>query len=75
VLNDKYYVTTKMSHLDDIERTQIIMERERDRKKITTIATSHHCSTNAMKKILSCYYNTGGITGEQLTEMQERANQ
>jgi transposase len=52
-----------MSHFDDIERTQIIMERERDGKKISIIANNHHCSTTAVRKILSRYYNTGEIAG------------
>ena len=35
---------TKISHLNDIERTQIIMERERDEKILSTIATRRRCA-------------------------------
>ncbi|CAF1469237.1 unnamed protein product, partial [Rotaria sordida] len=52
-----------MSHLTDIERIQIIMERERDGKKISTIATRHHCASSTVRSILSRYRNTGEITG------------
>ena len=52
-----------MSHLSDIERIQIIMERERDGKTLSTIATRHHCTHATVRNILSRYHNTGEITG------------
>ena len=40
-----------MSHLSDIERIQIIMERERDGKTLSTIATRHHCTHATVRNI------------------------
>ncbi|CAF2759039.1 unnamed protein product [Rotaria sp. Silwood2] len=39
------------------------MERERYGRKIAAIAARHRCSTGAVRKILSRYYNTGEVTG------------
>ena len=51
-----------MSHLNDIERTQIIMERERNGTKLSIIPRRHHCSTSTVRGVLARYHNTGEIT-------------
>ncbi|CAF3373156.1 unnamed protein product [Rotaria sp. Silwood2] len=54
-----------MSHLSDIERTQIIMKRERDGTKISIIATNHNCASSTVRRVLARYHETGEITGGQ----------
>jgi len=56
-----------MSHFSHAERLQIIMERERDGKKIETIARQHKCTPAAICKILSHYNQTGEVNGGKST--------
>ncbi len=56
-----------MSHFTNIERVQIIMERERDGKRMETIAQQHKCTTAIIGKIVSHYNRTGEISGTKST--------
>lgn len=51
-----------MSHFDDSERVEIIMARERDGKRLETIARQHKCTPAAISYILSHYNKTGMIS-------------
>jgi transposase-like protein len=56
-----------MSHFSDNERAAIIIERERDGKRLETIARHHKCTPAAISYILSHYNQTGNISGGKLT--------
>ncbi|CAF1389660.1 unnamed protein product [Adineta ricciae] len=56
-----------MNHFSNVERLQIIMERERDGKKLETIARQHKCTPAAICKILSHYNQTGEVNGGKST--------
>jgi transposase len=56
-----------MSHFSHAERLQIIMERERDGKKLETIARQHKCAQAATSKILSHYNQTGKLNDGKST--------
>jgi transposase len=56
-----------MSHFSHVERLQIIMERERDGKKLETIARQHKCTPAAISKILSHYNQTGKLNDGKST--------
>ena len=56
-----------MSHFSDVERAKIIMERERDGKRLETIARQHKCTPATISKILSHYDRTGEISGGKST--------
>jgi transposase len=58
---------SKMSHFSHAERLQIIMERERDGKKLETIARQHKCTPAAISKILSHYNQTGKLNDGKST--------
>ncbi len=51
-----------MSHLSDIEGTQVIMERKTDGTKISIIARGHNCASSTVRRVLARYHDTGEIT-------------
>ena len=52
-----------MAHFSDVECLQIIMERQRDGKKLETIARQHKCTPAIISKILSHYNRTEESSG------------
>ena len=56
-----------MSHFSDVERAHIIMERERDGKRLETIARQHKCTSAIISKTISHYNRTGKISGDKST--------
>ncbi len=54
----------KNEPFSDAERVQIIMERERDGKRLETVARQHKCTPETISKILSHYDRTGEISGQ-----------